>query len=201
MKELRERTIKGLEPDIARMLERHKDEVARLQAAAEVSLIDACLRHGGTMTCIHHQYMLQEQLAAAAARFEEEKAAAVRQAREHALDNGSEQVAREKDSWRTREAALRQELDREFQTIRVQLTREVDDERRRGLDQLRQENKKHMEEIYKIQQDSQSRINDLTQNFNKEREGHAKIIAEQVELATKVRALTTMQCAVLVNAL
>lgn len=35
-REIRERTVKGLEPDIQRMMERNKEEIAKIEAACQV---------------------------------------------------------------------------------------------------------------------------------------------------------------------
>ncbi len=129
---------------------------------------------------------MQEQISLAMARMEEEKAAAVRRAREAALDHGVDAAEREAGSWKAREAALRRAFDMELADARAKLGREIDEERRRGLDLVREENNKHVAEVYAIQAACQAKIAEVMRNAEADRVAASKSTDAQLDALRQV---------------
>lgn len=150
MKELRERTLKGLEPELNRMMENTKREVEKAQQAAK------------------------EELRAALARAEEEKAEAVRHARLEAVSSSTTLVDKEHASWRAKEAQLRREFDSELASLRQRYSDEIEEERRRNVAAGRAEANRHLEEVQKLQQEWKARWDDLLARSTLEREEIAR---------------------------
>jgi 5-azacytidine-induced protein 1 len=164
MKEIKAKTLKSLEPDITRLLEKHKEEVSKIQQACA------------------------DQVEAARSHFELEKAAAIKAAREEVLGSDAEVLQKEKDSLRAREHALRLEFDRELAGIRARYHEEVEDERRRNAAAARQEASRHGEEVARLQGEWQARLDELIHRRSTEKEEHMRQLSTAVaEAVTQER--------------
>jgi len=129
----------------------------------------------------------QEQLRAAAAGFEAEKAAAIARARHDGATTEVVAGERDKDAWRAREAALRAEHDRELATLRSRHATEVEEERRRGATVLRAEAQRYADDVAKTTSEWQARLEEATRRSLAERDDWSKRLADAVAAETKVR--------------
>lgn len=188
MRDVREKTIRGLEPEVQRMVARHKEEIASVQAACQV-------RGGGSASAAAAAShcrgapppLTQEQLRAATATFEAEKAAAVARARRDGATTEEAVGERDKEAWRARETALRAEHDRELAALRSRHATEVEEERRRSAAALRAEVQRYSEDVAKATGEWQARLDESVRRQLAERDEWAKRLSEAVAAEAKVR--------------
>jgi hypothetical protein len=148
-KEIRARTLKSLEPDVQRLLDKHKVEIERIQQASA------------------------DEIERAAKRFAAERDAAIEIAKSQAEASGGVQAVESRQAWRAREAALRDEADAQFSVLRDQQRKEIDEERRRSAALSRTVAQEHADEIIKINNEWQNRLDDATRR-------HADMVAISV---------------------
>ena len=137
-KELRARTLKSLEPDVQRLLDKHRIEIEKIQQASA------------------------DEIERAAKRFAAERDAAIEVAKKDAEASGGVQAVESRQAWRAREAALRDEADAQFSLLRDQQRKEIDEERRRSAALSRSVAQEHADEIVKLNSEWQARVDDAT---------------------------------------
>jgi len=137
-KELRARTLKSLEPDVQRLLDKHRVEIEKIQQASA------------------------DEIERAAKRFAAERDAAIEAAKKDAEASGGVQAVESRQAWRAREAAIRDEADAQFSLLRDQQRKEIDEERRRSAALSRSVAQEHADEIVKLNNEWQARVDDAT---------------------------------------
>lgn len=105
-------------------------------------------------------------------------------------DGATTEVAsgdRDREAWRSREAALRADHDREMAALRSRHAAEVDEERRRGAATLRSELQRYADDVAKTTVEWQTRLDEALRRQLAERDEWAKRMAEAVAAEGKVR--------------
>jgi 5-azacytidine-induced protein 1 len=148
-KEIRARTLKSLEPDVQRLLDKHRIEIEKIQQASA------------------------DEIERAAKRFAAERDAAIEIAKREAEASGGVQAVESRQAWRAREASLRDEADAQFSLLRDQQRKEIEDERRRSAALSRSVSEEHANEIVKLNNEWQARLDDATRR-------HADMLASAV---------------------
>jgi hypothetical protein len=148
-KEIRARTLKSLEPDVQRLLDKHRIEIEKIQQASA------------------------DEIERAAKRFAAERDAAIEIAKREAEASGGVQAVESRQAWRAREASLRDEADAQFSLLRDQQRKEIEDERRRSTALSRSVSEEHANEIVKLNNEWQARLDDATRR-------HADMLASAV---------------------
>lgn len=160
-KQIKERTLKGLEPDIQKLLDKHKEEIEKIQN-----------------TCA-------EEIAVSHERFRKEKDLAVQQALEQAEGTETDKLKQERSTWKQRETNLREEYDQEIRKLRDKYREEIDDERRRSAAIARSDASRQLDELNKLQNEWQARIDDLLLRHAMEKAQHVTEITEAVTTEAK----------------
>ncbi len=155
-KEIKERTLRGLEPDIQRLLDKHTEEIGKIQAACA------------------------DEIAAAAAHFARERDAALAAAAEAAGGEAAKAAERERQAARAREAALREEADRELALARDRYRGEVEEERRRASAAARADASRQLGELGTLQAEWQARLDDLLRRHADEKAASLRAVADAV---------------------
>lgn len=156
IKEIKAQTLKGLEPDIQRLLDKHKQEIEQIQAACA------------------------EEISNAASQFAGERDNAISQALLAAAGDKDGALNYEKQQWRVREAQLREEYDKESATLRDRYRADVEEERRRAAAVARQDADRHLNELTRLQDEWQVKLNQLMGKHAEERAVAMRAVADAV---------------------
>lgn len=147
MKEMREEAYRSLEPEINRLLQRHTTEIEVIQQAAA------------------------EQINIIAAEKEKEKEEALLALRAE-LSGSSDVIAKERLKWKQREQALIDEHEEQIRTMRLKFNTEIEAERKRTSELIRDESLKHVKELSELTSQWQKKVTDAVRDSNDDREAY-----------------------------
>ena len=128
------------------MIEKHKEEIRQLQQTAA------------------------EQMDVMKAALAEEKDRAVKQARMEYASAADSLTENEKLLWRQREQHLREEFEDQMSAVRTRYTNELDEERKRATESIRDMQQKHFSDVQTLQAEFQSRIAAVLDGQTRERQ-------------------------------
>ena len=136
-KQIKDATIKGLEPEIQRILDRQRGELDRLRSEFEQRMererADASARHADELS--RCRLSVEAQVL--------------------------EAVEVERRGLAVRERDLREQLDAESKAARARCLQEVEDEQRRHGELVREERTRHSDELARVRQGYEARIDAL----------------------------------------
>ncbi|XP_013385942.1 centrosomal protein of 131 kDa-like [Lingula anatina] len=149
-KKIKEMTVKGLEPEIQRLIAKHKQEMKKLKQIHEAELLNADERAGGRYVRMNEE--LREQL-------EREKDMACQRERELARDRYEKQLQQEEEAYQQQRRRLYQEIAEEKERIAQQAARQRTemDKLQRQLEESHQNAVEAMRSEYDTAREEQER--------------------------------------------